>query len=142
MNWYANAGKRVLLSLLTGVGFFLLTALARLLGGLITGNRPVINWLLPLTQLPMSATLAAVLLLALLGARTGVLVMGAGCAVGAAAGGFAANLPVDYSNGWPMNYPGGYLDGITLELAVGIGTILLAIGVQLLVNLLRRRREG
>lgn len=142
MNWYANAGKRVLLSLLTGVGFFLLTALARLLGGLITGNRPVINWLLPLTQLPMSATLAAVLLLALFGARTGVLVMGAGCAVGAAAGGFAANLPVDYSNGWPMNYPGGYLDGITIELAVGIGTILLAIGVQLLVNLLRRRREG
>ena len=142
MYWYVNAGKRVLLCLLTGIGFFLLTALARLLGGLITGNRPVVNWLLAPTQLPMSVTLAAVMLLALLGARTGVLVMGAVCAVGAGAGGFAANLPVDCSNGWPMNYPGGYLDGVTLELAFGIGAILLAIGVQLLVNRLRRRKEN
>ena len=141
MNWYWKTGKRVLFCLMTGAGFSLLTALARLLGGLISGTRPVINWLMPLTQPPMSVTLAAVMLLALLGAWTGVLIMGAGCAIGAAAGGFAANLPVDYSNGWPTNYPGGYLDGITLELAIGISAILLAIAVQLLANLLRRRKE-
>ena len=141
MDIFAKAGKRILLCLLAGIGFYILTALVRLLGGLIAGAHPVINWLMPFDQPPMPITLIAVMLLALLGAWIGVLVMAVGCAVGAALGGFAVNLPVDYSNGWPMNYHGGYLDGIAIELAFGIGAILLAAAVQLLVNQLRRKKE-
>ena len=140
MSGSAKTGKRILLCVLTGIGFILVTSLARLLGGLISGARPVVNWLMPFDQPPMPATLIAAMLLALLRAWAGVTVMGSCCTVGAVLGGYAVNLPVDYSHGWPENYPGGYLDGVSMEIAIGIGAILLAIAVQLLVNLLRRRK--
>ena len=127
-----NIVKRILLCPPAGVGFFLLTSLARLLGGLISGARPVVNWVTDPSQLPMPVTLIALLLFILLGGWEGALVIG---------GGFANNLPVDYSNGWPMNVPGGYLNGGMTELVVGIWSVLLAAAVQLLLSLLRRRKE-
>ena len=136
-----NIVKRLLLCPPAGIGFFLLTSLARLLGGLIAGASPVVNWVTDPTQMPMPVTLIALLLFILLGGWEGALVIGGGCALGAVLGGFANNLPVDYSNGWPMNYPGGYLNGGMTELVVGFWSILLAAAVQLLLSLLRRRKE-
>ncbi len=136
-----NIVKRILLCPPAGVGFFLLTSLARLLGGLISGARPVVNWVTDPSQLPMPVTLIALLLFILLGGWEEALVISGGCALGAALGGFANNLPVDYSNGWPMNVPGGYLNGGMTELVVGVWSVLLAAAVQLLLSLLRRRKE-
>lgn len=141
MNGTQNLGKRVLLCPLAGIGYLLLTSLARYLGGLAAGARPVVNWFMPFDQLPMPVTLIAFVLLAVLGCWAGMLVQGVGCTLAAAVGGYAVNLPVDYSNGWPKNCPGGYLNGGMIELVFGIGSILLAATVELLVRFILRRRE-
>ena len=141
MNGSHNIVKRLLLCPPAGIGFFLLTCLFRLLGGLIAGARPAVNWVTDPTQMPMPVTLIAFLLFLLLGGWQGSLVIGGSCALGALLGGYANNLPVDYSNGWPMNYPGGYLNGGMTELVIGFWSILLAAVVQLLLFLLRKRRE-
>lgn len=141
MNGNYNIVKRLLLCPPAGIGFFLLTCLARLLGGLIAGARPVINWVTDPTQMPMPVTLIFFLLFLLLGGWEGALVIGGSCTLGALLGGYANNLPVDYSNGWPMNYPGGYLNGGMTELVIGFWSILLAAAVQLLLFLLRKWKE-
>ena len=71
----------------------------------------------------------------------GMSVMGAGCTIGAFVGGWACNLPVDYSHGYPLNYRGGYVNGGMAELVIGAASILLAILVPLLISALRKWRE-
>ena len=131
---------RLLLCPLAGIVFLLVTSLTRLLGGLFTETRPVINWITMPDQLPMPVTLIVFLFLLVIGSKAGMLVMGVGCTIGAIVGGWAINLPADYSSGWPMNYRGRYIDGAMVELAVGLGSVLLAAAVQLLITWLRRKR--
>ena len=136
-----NIVPRVLLCPLAGIGFLVLTSLARLLGGLLTETRPIINWIMIPNQLPMPVTVIVFMLLVVIGRRESIFIMGAGCSLGAVLGGWANNLPVDYSNGWPMNYRGGYVDGGMLELVIAVASILLAAAVSLLVLWLRRHKE-
>ncbi len=131
---------RLLLCPLAGIGFWLATSLARLLGGLLSAAHPV-NWITDPIQMPMPVTLIVFLLLLLIGSVVGMAVMGAGCTIGAFVGGWACNLPVDYSHGYPLNYRGGYVNGGMAELVIGAASILLAILVPLLISALRKWRE-
>ena len=133
-----NIVPRLLLCPLAGIGFLIVTSLARLLGGLFTETRPVINWITMPNQLPMPVTLIAFLFLIVIGSKVGILVTGAGCTIGAILGGWANNLPVDYTNGWTINYRGNYIDGGMVELVAGFGSIFLAAVVQFLIYWLRR----
>ncbi len=135
-----NIVPRLLLCPLAGIGFLIVTSLARLLGGLITETRPVINWITMPGQLPMPVTLIVFLFLLVIGSKAGMLVAGAGCTVGAILGGWAINLPADYSSGWPVNYRGRYIDGGMVELAAGLSSVLLAVLVHFLICWLRRKR--
>ena len=123
---------RLLLCPLAGIGFWLATSLARLLGGLLSAAHPV-NWITDPTQMPMPVTLIVFLLLLLIGSVVGMAVMGAGCTIGAFVGGWACNLP--------LNCRGGYVNGRMAELVIGAVSILLAILVPLLISALRKWRE-
>ncbi len=131
---------RLLFCPLAGFGFILVTSLARLLGGRIVTEHPV-NWFEGLTQLPMPVTLIVFLFFLVIGSWAGMLVLGAGCTVGAMVAGWASNLPVDYSHGYPLNYRGGYVNSGMTELVIGMASILLAVLVTLVIAWLQKRKE-
>jgi hypothetical protein len=150
MNMERNTAKHILLCLLAGFGFLMLVSEARALGGAAAGLpwgfdpaallRPG-SWIAPLTQLPMPLTLIVFLLFALFRGRAGALVMAVGCLLGAFFGGWVSGWPVDYSHGYPLNYGGGYVSGGMLELMAGLGSILLAAGVQFVLLQFWRGKE-
>ena len=135
-----SIGHRILLLLPAAIAFWLLTSLARLLGGRLSAVHPV-NWVTDPTQLPMPATLIVFLIFLVIGSWIGTAIMGTGCTLGAAISGWAGNLPVDYSHGYPLNYRGSYINSGMVELAFAMGSILLAILITLAVSGFRKWKE-
>ena len=88
----------------------------------------------------MPITLVAAILFAFFKGRAGLLILGTGGFLGALVRGWVSTLPVDFSAGYPINLPSGYIDGGMVELVIWLLSIATAVIVQLAVSFVRRLR--